>query len=109
MSQIDSTTVDVDDIINRIQAVRRGELPEDSVSIEELRAAVTAQLVGYKQAETVVLRFGEVFDFHRQHALHLIQFLVLTALGVFLELILTASEIALSIHQLLLGFGLIAL
>ena len=43
MSQIDSTTVDVDDIINRIQAVRRGELPEDSVSIEELRAAVTAQ------------------------------------------------------------------
>lgn len=43
MSQIDPSTVDVDDVIRRIQAARRGELPADSVSIEELRAAVEAQ------------------------------------------------------------------
>lgn len=43
MSQIDETTVDVDDVIRRIQAVRRGELPDGSVSIEELRAALQAQ------------------------------------------------------------------
>lgn len=43
MSAIDPTTVDVDDIIARIQAVRRGELPDDSVSVEELRAAIQAQ------------------------------------------------------------------
>ena len=43
MSQIDETTVDVEDVIRRIQAVRRGELPEDAVSVEELRAALSAQ------------------------------------------------------------------
>lgn len=43
MSQLDPTTVDIDDVIRRIQAVRRGELPGDAVSIEELRAAVQAQ------------------------------------------------------------------
>ena len=43
MSQLDPTTVDIDDVIRRIQAVRRGELPNDAVSIEELRAAVQAQ------------------------------------------------------------------
>ena len=43
MSTIDPTTVDVDDVIRRIQAVRRGELPQDAVSTEELRAAVEAQ------------------------------------------------------------------
>ena len=43
MSQLDPTTVDIDDVIRRIQAVRRGELPDDAVSIEELRAAVQAQ------------------------------------------------------------------
>lgn len=41
--QIDSTTVDVDNVIQRIQAIRRGELPQDAVSTEELRAAVEAQ------------------------------------------------------------------
>ena len=43
MPQIDPTTVDVNDVIARIQAVRRGELPEDAVSIDELRAALQAQ------------------------------------------------------------------
>jgi hypothetical protein len=43
MSKIDPSTVDVDNVIARIQAVRRGELPADNVSIEELRAAVEAQ------------------------------------------------------------------
>lgn len=43
MSQIDETSVDVEDVIRRIQAVRRGELPEDAVSVEELRAALAAQ------------------------------------------------------------------
>lgn len=52
MSQIDPTTIDVDDVIRRIQAVRRGELPEDSVSIEELRAAVEAQRRAYSAVST---------------------------------------------------------
>ena len=43
MSQIDATSIDIDDVIRRIQAVRRGELPETAVTIEELRAAVQAQ------------------------------------------------------------------
>lgn len=43
MSQIDPTTVDVDNVIERIQAIRRGELPADNVSVEELRAALAAQ------------------------------------------------------------------
>lgn len=41
--QIDPTTVDVDSVIQRIQAIRRGELPQDAVSTAELRAAVEAQ------------------------------------------------------------------
>lgn len=41
--QIDETTVDVENVIQRIQAVRRGELPKDAVSVEELRAAIEAQ------------------------------------------------------------------
>ena len=62
MSQIDETTVDVEDVIRRIQAVRRGELPQDAVTTEELRKAVEAQRRRYasggtpssdaKQAET---------------------------------------------------------
>lgn len=43
MAAIDETTVDVEDVIRRIQAVHRGEMPEGSVSIEELRAALAAQ------------------------------------------------------------------
>ena len=49
MSQIDQTTVDIDDVIARVQAVRRGELPESSVSIEELRAAIEAQRQRFTQ------------------------------------------------------------
>lgn len=47
--QIDPTTVDVGDVIRRIQAMRRGELPADSVSVEELRAAIEAQRQNYAQ------------------------------------------------------------
>lgn len=50
MSQIDPTTVDVENVIARIQAVRRGELPEDAVSVEELRAAIQAQRNRYSQS-----------------------------------------------------------
>ena len=49
MSQIDPTTIDVDDVISRIQAVRRGELPESAVSIEELRGAIEAQRRRFSQ------------------------------------------------------------
>lgn len=42
MSQIDPTTVDVEDVIRRIQAIRRGE-DVPPVPIEELRAALMAQ------------------------------------------------------------------
>lgn len=54
--QIDPTTVDVDSVIQRIQAIRRGELPQDAVSTAELRAAVEAQrqafAAGAKSAAT---------------------------------------------------------
>ena len=52
--QIDPTTVNVDDVIARLQAVRRGELPDDAVSIEELRAAVNAQRAAFSSSSAVV-------------------------------------------------------
>lgn len=52
--QIDSTTVDVEDVIRRVQAVRRGELPDDAVSVEELRAAVNAQRCAFAAGAAVV-------------------------------------------------------
>jgi hypothetical protein len=37
------TTTDTTDLVSRVLAIRRGELPQDAVTIEELRAAVAAQ------------------------------------------------------------------
>lgn len=53
MANIDPTTVDVEDVINRIQAVRRGEMPEDAVSVEELRAAIESQRRRFSLPATV--------------------------------------------------------
>lgn len=53
MSQIDPSTVDVELVIERIQAIRRGELPAESVSIEELRAAVAAQRMRFAAGASV--------------------------------------------------------
>lgn len=62
MAQIDPTTVNVDELIQRIQAVRRGELPSDAVSIDELRAALEAQRQRFstsaKAAESTVKAKG---------------------------------------------------
>ncbi len=52
MSSIDPTTVDVAAVMLKIQQVERGELPEDAVSIEELRAAIEAQRRGYQTEAT---------------------------------------------------------
>lgn len=51
--QIDPTTVDVEDVIRRVQAVRRGELPDSAVSVEELRAAVNAQRIAFSATAVV--------------------------------------------------------
>lgn len=51
--QIDPTTVDVNDVIRRVQAVRRGELPDNAVTIEELRAAVEATRTAFKKSGVV--------------------------------------------------------
>lgn len=59
MSQIDPSTVDVDNIISRIQAVRRGELPDDAVSIEELRAAIEAQRSNFRNSANAVATKAE--------------------------------------------------
>lgn len=50
MTQINLESVDVDDVIRRIQATARGELPPDSVSVEELRAAIEAQRRSFSAA-----------------------------------------------------------
>lgn len=48
MSLEQPTQVDLDELTSRILAIRRGELPADAVTAEELRAAIQIQRERFK-------------------------------------------------------------
>lgn len=48
-----TTEINIDDLRQRVLAVRRGELPPDAVSVTELRAAIEAQRTKFRPASTV--------------------------------------------------------